>query len=201
MASSRSTSGLGGGGYGVGGYAEASPPGLGTVGSTGLCLHRLVDGISNLDRISTTVESDSINTEKYVKELSVTVRNMMVAIGIMFEQESVRTAAMITASGGGGGHRGGGQTRGVMEHRVIQGLRAVNGDKALFRQWHQKFVTAMGQVKEVYEEIIHSMVKEIDLGKDLENTLKKLTEVYGEVWFDASGDVYKVLIDKSEAEA
>jgi hypothetical protein len=59
----------------------------------------------------------------------------------------------------------------------------------------------MGQVKEVYEEIIHNMVKEIDLGKDLESTLKKLSEVYGEVWFDVSGDVYKVLIDKSEAEA
>ena len=89
------------GGYGVGGYGVADPPGLGTMGSTGLCLHRLVDGIGDLEKIAATVELDTLNTEKYVKELSVTVRNTMAAIGIMFEQESVRTAAVIAASGGG----------------------------------------------------------------------------------------------------
>ncbi len=69
MASSRPSSGLGGsgygvGGYGAGGYGVADPPGLGTMGSTGLCLHRLVDGIGNLEKIAATVELDTLNTEK-----------------------------------------------------------------------------------------------------------------------------------------
>ena len=211
MTSSRPSSGLGGEGYGVGGYAGVNPPGLSptgpgssgaSIGDMGLCLHRLVQTINDLDRVAAAVEQDSINVEKYQKETATTVRHAISAIGRMFEQEPARVMSVISASGGGGGGlRPEKHSRGVMEHRVIQGLRAVNGDKALFRQWHQKFVTAMGQVKEVYEEIIHNMVKEIDLGKDLEGTLRKLAEVYGEVWFDVSGDVYKVLIDKSEAEA
>ena len=48
--------------------------------------------------------------------------------------------------------------RGVMEGRVIQGLRAVNGDKTLFRQRRREFVAAVGQVKEVYEEVVHNVV-------------------------------------------
>jgi hypothetical protein len=211
MAAERGAPGLSGEGYGVGGYAGVNPPGLSptgpgssgaSIGDMGLCLHRLVQTINDLDRVAAAVEQDSINVEKYLKETAATVRHAISAIGRMFEQEPARVMSVISASGGGGGGlRPEKHSRGVMEHRVIQGLRAVNGDKALFRQWHQKFVTAMGQVKEVYEEIIHNMVKEIDLGKDLESTLKKLAEVYGEVWFDVSGDVYKVLIDKSEAEA
>ena len=158
MSSSGTTSGLGGGGYGVGGYGGQNAPGLGAtgyaaggmnIGSTGTCLHKMIEGISHLDKIGQSVEGDSINVEKYVREITITVRNMMSAIGIMFEQEPMRIMAMVTANGGGGG---GGQrqekhTNGVMEHRVIQGLRAVNGDKTMFRQWHMKFVTAMGQVK------------------------------------------------------
>jgi hypothetical protein len=57
-----------------------------------------------------------------------------------------------------------GFNKGIMEHRAIQNLRAVSGDKGLFRQWHQKFTTALGQVKVEYEEIVLKLAREIDLG-------------------------------------
>ena len=171
MSSPRTTPSTGGGGYGGGGYAGRNAPGL-SIGDTGLCLHKMMHNIGIMDRIAGSVEEDSINVEKYVKELATAVREVTTAVGRMFEQEPWRITALITASGGGGGGpRQERRARGVMEHRVIQGLRAVNGDKTLFRQWRQKFVTAMGQVKEVYEEMIHNMVKDIDLGKDLENIM------------------------------
>ena len=48
---------------------------------------------------------------------------------------------MIAATGGGGygggGHGGGIKyQKTIIEHKVIQYLRTVNGDKSLFRQWH-----------------------------------------------------------------
>ncbi len=88
-----------------------------------------------------------------------------------------------------------------MEHRVMTNLKALSGDRGLFRQWHQKFTTALGQYNARYEEIVHYMAREIDLGKDLGAVSKKLGEVYGEMYAEASGDVWKVVIDKAEAEA
>ncbi len=58
---------------------------------------------------------------------------------------------MFAASGGsgpeGGGHR---LPKGIMEHKVMQNLRAVSGDKLLFRQWHQKVTTALEGKLEVH---------------------------------------------------
>ncbi len=102
MSSSSTTPGLGGGGYGVGGYGGQNAPGL-SIGDTGLCLHKMMQGISTMDRIANVVESDSINTEKYVKELAIAVREVTTAVGRMFEQEPWRLTALISASGGGGG--------------------------------------------------------------------------------------------------
>ncbi len=61
-----------------------------------------------------------------------------------------------------------------MDHKVIQYLRAVNGDQSLFRQWHQQITTALGQVSSGHEEIVQRMVKDIDLGKDLEKVVTTL---------------------------
>ena len=62
----------------------------------------------------------------------------------------------------------------IMDHKVIQYLRAVNGDKSLFRQWHQRFVTALGQYDQVREEIVQHLVKETDLGKELDIVVEEL---------------------------
>ena len=88
-----------------------------------------------------------------------------------------------------------------MEHKVIRYLRAVNGDKSLFRQWHQKFTTALGQVAGAHEEIVHRLVKEIDLGKEMEKVVTGLRGEYGDEFDKVSGDVWNILIDKAEMEA
>ncbi len=64
-----------------------------------------------------------------------------------------------------------------MEHKVIQHLRSVNGDKSFFKQWHQKFTTILGQLAGAHEHIVQRFVKEIDLGKEIE---KVVTELRGE---------------------
>ena len=71
----------------------------------------------------------------------------------------------------------------------------------MFRQWHQQFLSAIGQVNPRYEELLSIMIKEIDLGRDLEKIVEDGENTAGDVWRSAAGDVYKVLIDKAEEEA
>ncbi len=112
----------------------------------------------------------------------------------MSEQEYLRFIAMFSATkasgeGGGGGGEGGFH-KGIMEHKVIMNLGAVNGDKSpLFRQWHQKFATAFGQVRGVREEIVHRLVKEIYFAKELEKVVKGLRGKFVDEFNKGSGDV------------
>ena len=64
---------------GLGGYVG------GGIGDIGICLHKLVDGIARLDRVAASVEADSINVEKYVREIALTLRDVVAATGRMFE--------------------------------------------------------------------------------------------------------------------
>ncbi len=61
------------------------------------------------------------------------------------------------------------------EHKVNMNLRMVNGDKTLFRHWHQRFIIALGQVGGVHEEIIQQLVRETDLGRELDKVVEKGT--------------------------
>ncbi len=88
-----------------------------------------------------------------------------------------------------------------MEHRVIHNLKAVNEDKSLFKQWHQKFPAALGQFQEPYEEVVRRLARDIDLGNELDVVMSTLRAIYGETLNEASGDIWKVLLDKAEAEA
>ncbi len=56
-------------------------------------------------------------------------------------------------------------------------------------------------MKEEYEEIVHKLAREIDLGKDMETVLVALGREDGATLGEASQDVWKVLMDKAEAEA
>ncbi len=99
-------------------------------------------------------------------------------------------AATRTNEGGGGFHGV------VMEHKVIMNLTAADGDKSLFRQWHQKFTTVLGQVGRAHVEIVHRLVKEIDLGKQLERSATGLRDEFGDEINRVSGDVWNILIDR-----
>ena len=93
------------------------------------------------------MEGDSINVEKYVKELSVVTMDLTKACGGMFEQEHFRFTAMFSATrssaGGGGGFH-----KGAMEHKDIMNLRAVNGDKSSFRQLTRSSPQPSGKLDE-----------------------------------------------------
>ncbi len=107
----------------------------------------MVVGMERSTEIKDHVESNVMNAEKYIKELAAGCKDMFRATGTIFEQEHVRFISMVTAVGGPGAGGGGPRyTKGIMEHKVIQNLKAVNGDMSLFRQRRQKFTTALGQV-------------------------------------------------------
>ena len=132
----------------------AGPPGVdgfGDVGQARMNFNRMSQGMVKLQVIADTVDTEvNINTEQFVKELAEVVREMFMSTGSMFQQEYMRFQNLLAGTGGGGhggsGAGGGRYQKTIMEHKVIQYLRAVNGDKSLFRQWHQKFTTALGQI-------------------------------------------------------
>ena len=103
--------------------------------------------MKHLKEIEENVEQDTISLGKFMKELSKVCREFR-ASGAMFEEEHTRFINMFVASGSkGASTRNSKYDQGIMEHTVIQNRRAVSGDKSLFRQWHQKSTTALGQVR------------------------------------------------------
>ena len=160
--------------------------------------------MKRLAEIRDNVGMDSINVEKYVKELTNTMFDMTEATGRMFEQEHRRMINMVTAINPRGlGGRGCTRftARGIMEHKVIMNLRMVSGDKSLFCQWNQRFIAALGQVEGAHEEIIQQLVRETDLGRELDKVVENLRGHCGEEIRRVSGDVWNILLDKAENEA
>ncbi len=99
------------------------------MGKATVCFQTMAKTMRRLGEIR---DNDSINVERYRKELAVVTVDFTKACGRMFEQENFRYIAMFSAtriSGGVGG--GGGFHRGIMQHKVITNLRADNGDKSL----------------------------------------------------------------------
>jgi hypothetical protein len=86
--------------------------------------------------------------DKYVNELSGVTIDFMKACGRMLEQEHLRFIAMFSATRSSGGC-GRGFHKSVMDHKVIMNSKAVNGDEPIFRHWHQKFTTPLGQFGDI----------------------------------------------------
>ncbi len=137
------------------------------------------EGHERLKDNENNVETDSINMEKYSKELSKVCWDMFRTTGAMLEQEQLRFINLFAATGNEGNARGHRVNKGIMEHKVINNLRCVSGDKSLFRLWHQRFVTALGQYDQVHEEIVQHLVKETDFGKDLDKVVEELKTMRG----------------------
>ncbi len=75
---------------------------------------------------------------------------MFEAVGRMFAQYNLRCIAMTPAAHQGTNLGGEKYVKGIMEHKVIEDLNAVNGGRTIFRHWHQKFTTALCQMKMEY---------------------------------------------------
>ncbi len=137
--------------------------------------------------------------EKYVKEFAFLLVDAIQATGKMFKEEHLRMINMVstihTEGLGGGCNRF--TAEGIMEHKVIKNFRMVNGDKFLFRQWHQRFVTALSQSGDVHEEIVLNLVREIDLGNELYKITENPKDHYGEVYKKVAGDVWDIQMDKA----
>ena len=54
----------------------------------------------------------------------------------------------------------------VLEYKAIQSLKPLGGDKGVFRQWHQKFITALYAIDEDFGD----MVKCIELSRHRHQT-------------------------------
>ena len=132
---------------------------FGDIGEARQNFQRMSQGMIRLKEIMEKAEDDDlIHLETWVKELSKVVHSMFLSTGSMFVQETLCTEAAIsrrTASGYGVGGERPWVPKGIMEHRVMTNLKAVNGDKGLSRQWHQKSTTALGQYNPRYEEMVH----------------------------------------------
>ena len=71
--------------------------GCGRVGEARACYDAMARVMKRLAEIRDNVEFDSINVEKYVKELTNTIIAMTRATGRMFEQEHFRMINVVTA--------------------------------------------------------------------------------------------------------
>ncbi len=102
----------------------------------------------------------------------------------------------IAAGGPGGTNQGTKFTKGIMEHM------AANRDKSMFRHWHHKLTTALGQVSVAYEEIDRSAWRRrYDLGKEMDKIVAMLYGDCGELLNKASADTCEIRTRKTDAEA
>jgi hypothetical protein len=75
--------------------------GFGSVGEANEFYETLANAIKRMTEIRDNVEGDSMNTERYVKELSQVMIKVTKAAGIVFEQEQLRFFSMYLAAGSG----------------------------------------------------------------------------------------------------
>ena len=139
---------------------------------------------------------DGINIEETVKEIVGDLVEMIKAVGRCFETERLRVDSRVLASlaglnlGKGGGNNFIGKP--VTEYNVVQNLGKVSSDKGTFRQWHQKFLSAIGQVREEFREMIEDLVRYIDLGKPVDKAVEHMEDSYGIEWSGMSKELYHI---------
>ncbi len=125
MAASGGPPGFGGSTAGGGSIPYS---GFGLVGTATRCFAQLARVYLRAGEVPDVVENDSLNMQRDVKEIASLLAAAVEATGKMFKEEHMRMIKMMTSihpGGVGGGHR---IPKGIMEHRVIQNLRAVSGD-------------------------------------------------------------------------
>ena len=90
----------------------------------------------------------------------------------------------------------------VMDHKIVQNLGKVTGDKAKFRQWNHKFRSALMTVDMTYDNVLEVVEKDLNFGTpmdDIDNKVKGM--INGTDYGKLTRDLYCILIDKAEDEA
>ncbi len=67
--------------------------------------------------------------------------------------------------------------------------------------WHPKCASALGLAKGEYKEITYNLVQELALGKELDKIITALKGECEDEQTEASGGIWHMLIDKSQAKA
>jgi hypothetical protein len=156
---------------------------FGHVGEAGHCYARMAKVLQGAGEVCDKVAADLINVEKNVEKIASLVTDLTKAFGSVFEQEHLSMINMVSAiNTGGSGSTGGNRfsAKWIMEHKVIMNLRMVSGEKSLFRQWHQRLITALCQVGRAHAEIIQQLVRETDLDRECGKVVENLRGHYGD---------------------
>ena len=160
----------------------------------------MANHVSGLEQLHGVLEQGG-DIKDVVMKMIVSGRDVAVMLGRVLQSEQARVAQVVSSMSGLSGQNSGGGRKGIMEFKVIQNLKSVTGDKSGFRQWHQKFMSAIGQVNTDYEKLMQIVVREVDLGKDLAVVLEQGSSTAPQLWQELTKDVYKILIDKADGEA
>jgi hypothetical protein len=155
----------------------------------------MVNQISGIDKLAADV--NSLSTDAAVRTLAEYVKNRVGAVGRIFEDEENRfmetmSKSHVSAPPG----LGYATKRNIMEFKVIQGLKIMSGDKGSFRQWHQKVLSAVGQVEAGYERLLQELAQEVDLGRNVDKILEEMEAKHSDFYLKTSNDMRKLLIDK-----
>jgi len=92
------------------------------------------------------------------------------------------------------------KSRSMVGSKIIQYLKPLVGDKSGFRQWHQKFLSAVYSVHNKYGGYLKTMEKEMDLGNKVSD-VTDLTRENADDGDEFSEDLHAVLMSKAEGEA
>ena len=68
---------------------------FGDVGQAQECYTKMVNGLTKIKEIEGAVLADSMNTDKYIMELAKCTHNVFMAVGTMFQQETLKTSAAV----------------------------------------------------------------------------------------------------------
>ena len=84
-------------------------------------------------------------------------------------------------TGAGGGYGRDQAKKSIMEHKSVQLLKTLGGDKSQFRQWHQKFISALYAIEEDYGAMVKMIEVLCDTGAKPEEVSGAVEDKYGSV--------------------
>ena len=124
------------------------------------------------------------------------------AQGIMLfmstEPDRIDQSVRAHAAGSGQASR----NKSVMDHKIVQNLGKVTGDKTKFRQWNHKLKSALRTVDKAYNDVLEAVEKELNIGTPMDKIDEEIKNKIADADYEKlAHDLYSILIDKAEDEA